>query len=254
MIDKQWYRKIWSLDIKNESWVENTVNQVDFLIEAMELSGRERILDLACGYGRHALEFARRGYEVTGVDITPAFVEDAKMTARNEGLEADFILSDLRDVGFNQEFDVVLNLADGAIGYLEDDQENLKIFDRISTALKPGGKHLMDICNAEHAERFFPKKWWEIGEKSVSLPEFDWDPVTRRMLFSSWDIKFGEVAQKPMLRDEDRTTTRLYSLPEVEKLLQARDMRVIKSFGDYNVNVPSDEKHLQLLVYSRKNF
>ena len=53
---------------------EDTKRQVDFLIDKLELKGNERILDLACGFGRHSLEFARRGYEVTGVDITPAYI------------------------------------------------------------------------------------------------------------------------------------------------------------------------------------
>lgn len=65
-----WYKHCWTLDIQNQSWTESTVQQVDFLIEKLNLSGNERILDLACGFGRHALEFARRGCNVTGVDIT----------------------------------------------------------------------------------------------------------------------------------------------------------------------------------------
>lgn len=54
----------------------------------------------------------------------------------------------------------ILNMPDGAIGYLENDMENLKIFDVISNALKPGGAHVMDICRAEHAELYFPKYNW----------------------------------------------------------------------------------------------
>lgn len=72
-----WYKHCWTLDIQNQSWTESTVQQVDFLIEKLNLSGNERILDLACGFGRHALEFARRGCNVTGVDITPAYIDYA---------------------------------------------------------------------------------------------------------------------------------------------------------------------------------
>lgn len=60
---------------------EDTKRQVDFLIDKLELKGNERILDLACGFGRHSLEFARRGYEVTGVDITPAYIRYAAKQA-----------------------------------------------------------------------------------------------------------------------------------------------------------------------------
>ena len=60
-MEKDWYKKIWTLDIQNISWVEDTEHQVDYLIDKLELKGNERILDLACGFGRHSLEFARRG-------------------------------------------------------------------------------------------------------------------------------------------------------------------------------------------------
>ena len=59
---KDWYKKGWTMDIQNMSWVEDTKNEVDFLIDQLKLQGNEKILDLACGYGRHSLELARRGY------------------------------------------------------------------------------------------------------------------------------------------------------------------------------------------------
>lgn len=127
-MEKDWYKKIWTLDIQNQSWVEDTKRQVDFLVEKLELRGDERILDLACGFGRHSLELARRGYDVTGVDITAQYIEYATKQAQNEKLNAKFICSDVRKVPFNNEFDVVINMADGAIGYLENDEENKKDF------------------------------------------------------------------------------------------------------------------------------
>jgi len=154
--NQDWYKTIWDLDIKNSSWIEDTENQVDFIIKTLQLTGKERILDLACGFGRHCLSFAKRGYQVIGVDITEAYIKDAKMTAEKASLSIEFIHADIRDINFSNEFDVVLNIADGAIGYLENDDENLKIFDKISNALKLGGKHFMDLINAEHIEQYAP--------------------------------------------------------------------------------------------------
>jgi cyclopropane fatty-acyl-phospholipid synthase-like methyltransferase len=62
-----WYKHGWSLDIKNQSWVEDTENQVAFIIQTLGLSGNEHILDLACGYGRHALCLAQKGFRVPQV-------------------------------------------------------------------------------------------------------------------------------------------------------------------------------------------
>ena len=244
-----WYKHGWTLDIKNQSWVEDTENQVNFIIKTLNLTGNERILDLACGYGRHSLSLARKGYSVVGVDITPAYIDDAQKTAKAESLNADFINADIRDVQFEDEFDVVLNLADGAIGYLETDEENLKIFDVVSRALKPGGQHFMDICNAEHAENYFPKLGWEVGEKALALSKFEWDGKTRRMLFGGWDIPYGVPAQEPNIATGD--PTRLYSIAELNSILQQRKMNIIHTFSNY-YGKEAMSKELQLLVYSKK--
>ncbi len=247
--NSDWYKNIWTLDIKNQSWVEDTENQVNFIIDTLSLTGKERILDLACGFGRHSLSFARKGFSVVGVDITKEYIDDAIKSAEASSLDIDFIHSDIRDLRFKNEFDVVLNLADGAIGYLENDGENLKIFDVIASALKPGGKHFMDICNAEHGECFFPKRCWEIGSKTLSLSEFDWDKENRRMLFGGYEIAFGEILRKPGPIEAD--SIRLYSKAELEVILQQRQMSIINTFSNYNGKEASF-KELQLMVYSKK--
>jgi SAM-dependent methyltransferase len=244
-----WYKHGWSLDVKNQSWVEDTENQVAFIIKTLELTGKERILDLACGYGRHALSFAQKGFSVIGIDITKDYIDDAMKNAKKNSLKAEFVQLDIRDVCFENEFDVVLNLADGAIGYLETDEENLKIFDVISRALKNGGKHFMDVCNAEHAAYYFPKTSWEIGEKALSLAQFDWDKKARRMLFSGFDMPYGIPAQMPQFPAAD--PTRLYSINELSKIFEQRKMMIVQTFSDYYGSNASYKK-LQLLAYSIK--
>jgi cyclopropane fatty-acyl-phospholipid synthase-like methyltransferase len=147
----------WSLDIEDMSWVERTTEEVDFVVEALDLRGDESILDLACGFGRHSLELARRGYSALGVDFTEAYIAHARSVAQEEQLDnAAFLLADVRSVSFHEEFDVVLNMADGAIGYFDTDEENLKLFGVIRAALKVGGKHVMGVCSAAHAAMYFP--------------------------------------------------------------------------------------------------
>ncbi len=246
-----WYKYGWTLDIKNSSWTEDTENQVDFIIKTLDLKGTERILDLACGYGRHSAVFAQRGFHVTGVDITKEYIDDATKTADELSLPAIFIHSDIRDIKFNDKFDVVLNLADGAIGYLENDDENLKIFDVVEKALKKGGKHFIDICNAEHAEQFFPKKHWEVGQKSLALAQFEWNHKTRRMTYGGWNIPYGNVAEKPEIVMENENPVRLYDLSELHTIYRQRNMKIVSSFSNY-YGKEADIKELQLLVYSIK--
>ena len=245
-----WYRRIWSLEIEDMSWTEQTGKQVDFIVEFLQLHGGEKVLDLACGYGRHANELSRRGFSVTGVDITSEYIDRAKADAARDGLNSTFICSDIRDISFKNEFDVVLNMADGAIGYLETDAENAKVFDAVAESLRPKGKHLMDICNAEYAESHFPMRNWEIGKHSVSLPQFDWDPQERRMLYGGWGIKFGTIAEPPASVDAG-SSIRLYSIEELREILDARGMQVLDTRADYSSS-PASNARLQMEVYSRK--
>ena len=243
-----WYKKNWGLEIKDMSWVENTVSEVGRIIALCGLTGGERILDLACGYGRHSLELARRGFRVTGVDITPVYIEDARKNAAETGLgNAEFILSDIRDVCFENEFDVVLNLADGAIGYLENDAENLRIFDVISRALRKNGHHICDIVNGGYAAAHFPVKLWDAGEKAVSLSEFDFDPETRIMMFGNMDIAYGDVMTRPEIPEGD--PTRVYTADEIRGIMAQRGMKVVGTYAGYEDRAVGIND-FQMLVHS----
>jgi SAM-dependent methyltransferase len=248
-VDPQWYKKIWTLSIQDMSWVEHTAGEVDFAIQALELRGGERVLDLACGFGRHALELARRGYDVVGVDITPVYIDEGRRRAAAESLDATFICADLREVSFHEEFDVVLNLADGAIGYLEDAGENLKIFDLIAASLAPGGKHLMGVCNGAYARKHFPRRHWEMGERALSLADFAWDAQASRMLYTGYTFRIGEPLRP---HHAGPTSTQLYTIDELRSILGARGMSIVRSFGGYDLAAPASDDELALLVASRK--
>lgn len=249
-MQSDWYKKIWTLDIQNQSWVEDTKRQVDFLLEKLQLKGGEKILDLACGFGRHSLELARRGFDVTGVDITPDYVKYANEQAKRDGLNARFICSDIRDMTFENKFDVVLNMADGAIGYLENDEENLKIFAVISKALKSGGKHFMDIMNGDYAITHFPCKLWDAGEKCLTLSNFEWNADTKTLIYGQLDFPYGVPLPQPIM--EEGNTIRLYSLAEIKEIFSRLEMSVCESYADFS-GTPSSENQIQLMVCSRKN-
>lgn len=249
--DPQWYKKIWTMDIQELSWVEQTMSQVDFLWDILLLEGKEKVLDLACGFGRHALELASRGCEVVGVDITTAYVEEAKKQAKEKGLDAEFYCSDLRQLTYRDYFDVVLNLADGAIGYLENDGENLKIFDVISSALKPGGKHVMDVCNGGYAASHFPSRHWVLGNQSLSLADFEWDARQKRMFYGGLEFKYGEELTRP--EEIQSNPTRLYDLWELSEIFQMRGMRILNAYGNFDKTVIASDNIFQIQILSQKN-
>src|SRR5207244_109871 len=89
-------------------FTKGTVGEVDFIIDLLNLPTGARILDVGCGTGRHSLELARRGYRPFGVDISSGFIEVARERATAEGLDAEFLLADARQLTLPQEFDAAI--------------------------------------------------------------------------------------------------------------------------------------------------
>ncbi len=106
--DSFWQR--FQSEMFNTEKLEAAPQEVDQLVELLNLQPGARVLDLCCGIGRHSLELARRGYEVTGFDRTASYLEQARTKAASENLEVDFILGDARKFCALEEFDAVINM------------------------------------------------------------------------------------------------------------------------------------------------
>jgi SAM-dependent methyltransferase len=143
-----WTRKLFDRTyIKTEGsglHLQLTRHECRLAIKLLELKPSDHILDLACGHGRHSLELARQGFEhVTGLDFSAVAIEQAQASA--VGTNAQFILGDMRNLGFENEFDAVFSFYNSIFYW--DDQTHLTIFQGIYRALKPGGRFLLDSYN-----------------------------------------------------------------------------------------------------------
>ena len=187
---------------------------------------------------------------MTGIDITSEYIEYATEQAKKECLKAKFLCMDIREVNVKEKFDVVINMADGAIGYLENDTENMKIFEVVSSALKKGGKHFMDIMNGSYAETHFPCKLWDEGEKCLTLSAFEWDKKSKILLYGQVDYPYGEPLWKPEMKEGN--PIRLYTISEISKIFSKLDMSICKSYADFTGKLSSDND-IQLMVYSVRN-
>ncbi len=132
-------------------FTENTEKEVDFLEEEFELEKGDSVLDVGCGTGRHSLELARRGYKVTGIDISEKMLDRGREIAYKENLEIEFIKANAVDFKLKKRYDSAVCLCEGAFGLLnmgEDPMErDIKILKNISNCLKPGGKFILTALN-----------------------------------------------------------------------------------------------------------
>ncbi len=130
-----------------------TEQEIDFLVEALDLDPGARILDAGCGPGRHSLALARRGFEVTGVDLSPEFLDVGHATAAREGLDVVFLLGDVRTLPFDAAFDAVICLCQGGFGLLGGGDEEAEALAQLVRAMHPGGRLALSAFSSYFAVR-----------------------------------------------------------------------------------------------------
>ncbi|HVE75847.1 MAG TPA: class I SAM-dependent methyltransferase [Actinomycetota bacterium] len=126
------------------AFTKGTAAEVDFLVHVLGIKEGSRVLDVGCGPGRHLLELARRGADVVGVDISSDFLDVARTTAKDEGLQVALFEMDAADMPFDSEFDAVISICEGAFGLGLDD---LKILRAMKRAMKRGSKVAVGAAN-----------------------------------------------------------------------------------------------------------
>jgi 2-polyprenyl-3-methyl-5-hydroxy-6-metoxy-1,4-benzoquinol methylase len=147
---KQWYEEFfenYGMKYDSESFTSGTKGECDFFEEEIGYNKQCRILDIACGTGRHSIEMARRGYKVTGIDLSDSLLSRAREKAREQNLVLDLRKQDARDLPFSGEFDLALMICEGAFPLMETDEMNYAILRGAANALKPGGKLVFTTLN-----------------------------------------------------------------------------------------------------------
>jgi SAM-dependent methyltransferase len=131
---------------------KGTVQEVDHVVAALGLQVGDRVLDVGCGTGRHAIELAGRGISVHGVDISQRFVDIARRRASSS--LATFERGDARSLAFDAEFDAAICLCQGAFGMMTADGDDAAVVAGMARALRPGGRLALSAFNAYFAVRY----------------------------------------------------------------------------------------------------
>ena len=204
--------------------MEMAVAEVDNLIQLLDISTEDRILDLCCGIGRHSNELARRGHQVTGVDRTKSYLEIARGTAKNEGLSTEFVHKDMRDFVREDSFDVVLSMFT-SFGYFDDDNQQMVVLDNVFRSLKLGGRFIIESIGKEVLARIFRETSWSEGDYGIHLerrkPIDDWGKMQ-----NTWIL-----IAKDGTRHEWNVTHYLYSAFELKSLLMTAGFEEVKAYG-----------------------
>jgi ubiquinone/menaquinone biosynthesis C-methylase UbiE len=205
---------------------EKTKQQVGAVIKLLKMKRGMKVLDLACGHGRHAIPLAKKGYKMTGLDLNGYFLQEAKKAAKKAKQKIQWIKSDMREIPFENEFDVVVNLFT-SFGYLENDAEDQKVLHAVAKALKPKGKFLMNVASREWVtHNFVPRVWEELSDGSIVVTERKLNTVLGRMEDTRTRInKNGKKESFTIL-------CRMYTIPELVRMGKEVDLRFKGAYGE----------------------
>ena len=122
---KQWYETLfenYGQKYDTESFTQGTTGECNFIEHEIGFNKSSRILDVGCGTGRHSIELSKRGYSVTGIDLSDSLLAKAREKADRQDLKIDFLKYDARNLPFRNEYDLVIMLCEGAFPLMETDE------------------------------------------------------------------------------------------------------------------------------------
>jgi len=240
MARKPWYKSLFERDYHDyfyaagpvsrapEVEVHRAAEQAGFIAEALELPDRARVLDLCCGWGRHTIPMAERGFRVTGLDLSKYHIRLAKQAAKRAGVEAEFINADMREIPGRARYDAVYNCFT-SFGYLESEAEDQRVLEGIHRALKPGGRFFIDTMNHDNLMRIFRESEFREQPDGAFMME-------RRM----FDIHTGRInvdwfyEPKDGKRIKQSHSLRLYTFTELAAQLERAGLTVTATYGGFD--------------------
>jgi SAM-dependent methyltransferase len=208
-----------------------------------QIDPNPKVLDLCCGFGRISAELARRGFSVTGVDITESYLQTAKEEADHENLNIEYIKADAREFVRKDFFDLAVNMYI-SFGYFEKPEDDLLLVRNAYESLKSGGSFIIETLGKEIAVRDFVEREWFERAGFMVLTEYEsldsWTLLKNRWIL----VKDGKKIERVF-------SQRLYSASELRSLLLEAGFSKVDIFGDWDES-PYDRRAAKLIVIGRK--
>lgn len=218
---------------------------IEFICSELGFATGSKILDLCCGPGRYTVELAHRGFDVVGIDLNENYIAIARQIAEKEGLVAEFMSGDMREIPFVTRFDVIINVGT-SFGFFDNDADNQQVIKAVAKALKPSGVFLLEMANRDYYLKNFGEKDWQRREDgSVMTIQREFDYIRSRI-----------NATFEILTDEKATTKwcsswRAYTLAEVVAMLDEANLILSCVYGDWTRNKYNVDAK-RMVVVSRK--
>jgi SAM-dependent methyltransferase len=227
-----WYESFFGqdyLDVYGYQFTdERARKETEFAARALDLQPGQRVLDLCCGQGRHAVLLASLGLDVTGLDLSEQYLALTRAAAETHHVSLETVHADMREIPYEAHFDAVVNMF-SSFGYLESEAEDARVLDSIFRALKPGGRVLLDLLNRDWVVDNYVQNDWHRGDDgTLYLEHRELDLLTSRN-----HVTFTAIGPDGRQREIVGHHIRLYTLREVAGMLEAAGLAFEAVYGGF---------------------
>lgn len=239
---EEWFNTEEYLAVYRHRNEEDAVNLYKLITKNILLEQGSKVLDLACGAGRHSILFAENGFNVTSVDISDNLLNVARKTASERGLNINFIKSDFRKLNLNEKFHLIINLFT-SFGYFESDDENEMVIKLVSNHLVNNGYFVIDFFNVVYLRNnLIP----------VSYDKIEGNIVKQERVFEGNRIVKKIMINKKAGKKLHYESVRIYCKDELAALLLNNGLEIQKIFGDYLGNEFDEVKSQRIIIIAKK--
>ena len=243
---KKWFSNKFYLELYQHRDEEDARWMINLLQRSISVNTKSKVLDIACGSGRHSLELARRGFDVTGFDLSEFLIKEAKKGLKEsveKDLKVKFLIKDMRYFNFKGSFDIAVNIFT-SFGYFDNDEENFLVIKNVSDSLKKGGYFVFDFINKNYLEKnIVPYSVSRKGKFTIKQ---------KRRIENDFVIKEISIKKGKELL-EFNEVLRLYSLNEFKKVFERYKLRIQNLYGDYSGNKFNLNKSQRLILIAQKH-
>jgi SAM-dependent methyltransferase len=231
--DTSWWETFYDENLA-DMLLEQTSNAeieraADFLIQALGLSGGERVLDQCCGSGRITWEMARRGFQMRGMDLIPGYIERAQERGASATNTPRFEVADAFEFRADPPCDAVFNWWT-SFGYADTDETNTLMLRRAWESLRPGGCYALDFMNVPGLYRhFLPHVVTRSGD--VTLVRESTLDLAANAILKQWSYFLPDGR-----RVVHHSRVRLYDPAALRRLFESAGFSDIAFFGDVDAS------------------
>ena len=239
---KDWFNTEEYLNVYRHRNEEDAKELVELILNNINIPFHGKVLDLACGPGRHSILFAQKGYKVSAVDLSKNLLVVANNSAVNANVDINFIEADLRSLCIKPKFDLVVNLFT-SFGYFEDDRENFKLFSRAFYFLDDKGYFVLDFFNKRYIEKNIVSR----SEGFVDHTKI----IQERKIEGKRVIKKISIIKNDLQR-QFMESVRMYNKDELITEIEKRGFKIESIFGGIRGKTFDLETSPRIIIIARK--